>query len=111
LLQAGRSGNCGRSLAGVAGFEPAGGLDVCVVCCTVKTKEQAKTIQTKKEVQKKRRNERRNSEIKIVPVGKNFSHPSYETVSWDFHIVPRISLLNFHSADRCHPSRASNRTP
>ena len=25
-----------RALAGVAGSNPAGGLDVCVVCCTVK---------------------------------------------------------------------------
>ena len=24
---------CGRSLAGVAGSNPAGGMDVCVVCC------------------------------------------------------------------------------
>ena len=27
---------CGRSLAGVAGLNTAGGMDVCVVCCTVK---------------------------------------------------------------------------
>ena len=31
---------CGRSLAGVAGSNPVGGMDVCVVCCTVKTKRQ-----------------------------------------------------------------------
>jgi hypothetical protein len=24
---------CGRTLAGIAGFNPAGGMDVCVVCC------------------------------------------------------------------------------
>ena len=31
---------CGRSVAGVAGSNPAGGMDVCVVCCTVRTKRQ-----------------------------------------------------------------------
>ena len=45
-LRVGRSGDripvterskatvCGRSLAGVADLNPAGGMDVCVVCCT-----------------------------------------------------------------------------
>jgi hypothetical protein len=36
---------------------------VCVVCCIVKTQEQARTAKTKKQVRKKyRRNKRRNSE-------------------------------------------------
>jgi hypothetical protein len=35
----------GRSLAGIAGSNP--------VCCTLKTKEQARTIKTKKQVWKK----------------------------------------------------------
>ena len=37
----------GRSLAGVAGSNPAGSMDVCVVCCTVRTKGKATTIRTK----------------------------------------------------------------
>jgi hypothetical protein len=28
----------GRALAGITGSNPAGGMDICVVCCTVKTK-------------------------------------------------------------------------
>jgi hypothetical protein len=40
---------CGRSVAGVAGSNQAGGMDVCVVCCTVRTKiAKARTIRTKK---------------------------------------------------------------
>jgi hypothetical protein len=31
---------CGLSLAGVASSNRAGGMDVCVVCCTVRTKRQ-----------------------------------------------------------------------
>ena len=38
---------CGRSLAAVAGSNPAGRMDVCVVCCTVRTKGKARTIRTK----------------------------------------------------------------
>jgi hypothetical protein len=29
----------GRSLVGIESSNPAGGMDVCVVCCTVKAKE------------------------------------------------------------------------
>ena len=36
----------GRSLAGIAGSNPAGGVDVCVVCCR---KEQIRTIKTNKQ--------------------------------------------------------------
>ena len=38
--QAGPSGRAvyGRSLAAIAGSNPAGGMDVCVMCCTVGTK-------------------------------------------------------------------------
>jgi hypothetical protein len=32
---------CGRSLPGIAGSNPAGGMDVCVVCCTIRTKGKA----------------------------------------------------------------------
>ena len=38
---------CGRSLAGVAGLNPAGDMDVCVLC-VVRTKGKARTIRTEK---------------------------------------------------------------
>ena len=41
---------CGRSLIGIAGSNPAGVVDVCVVCCTIKTMERARTVKTKKQV-------------------------------------------------------------
>ena len=40
--------DCGRSLVWIASSNPAEGMDVCVVCCTEKTKDQAWTIKTKK---------------------------------------------------------------
>ena len=39
---------CGRKLAGVAGSNPAVGMDVCIVCCTVRAKDKAGTIRPKK---------------------------------------------------------------
>ena len=58
---------CGHYVAGIAGSNPAGGADICVVCFTMKTKEQARAMQTQKQVRKKlrRQNKRRNSENKI----------------------------------------------
>ena len=38
---------CDRSLAGVAGSNPAGGTDVCVVCCIVRTKDKMQDSQDK----------------------------------------------------------------
>ena len=32
---------CGRSHAVIPGSNPAGGIDICVVCCTVKTNKQS----------------------------------------------------------------------
>jgi hypothetical protein len=29
---------CGRWIPGISGSNPAGGIDVCVVCCTVQAK-------------------------------------------------------------------------
>ena len=43
----------GLVTAGITGLDPAEGMDVCVVCCTVKTKEQDRTIRTKKQVRRK----------------------------------------------------------
>ena len=37
---------CGRSLPGVTGSNPAGSMDICVVCCTLRTKGKARTIRT-----------------------------------------------------------------
>ena len=38
---------CGLSLAGIAGSNPAGGMDVCVLCCKQRKKEKCRTIKTK----------------------------------------------------------------
>ena len=38
---------CGRWLAGIAGSNPAGGMDVSVVCCRVKTKVKVRGNQDK----------------------------------------------------------------
>ena len=40
---------CGRSVTGAAGSDPAWGMDVCVVCCTVTGKRQSqdKEVQIK----------------------------------------------------------------
>ena len=43
----GRSGVWGRSLAGVAGLDPAGYMNVCVVYCKLRHKEKCRTITTK----------------------------------------------------------------
>ena len=43
---------CALSLAGVAGSIPAGGMDVCVVCCNDK-KAKCSTIKTKAQVRMK----------------------------------------------------------
>ena len=74
LLRSGRSGDrtkarvCGRSLTRVAGSNPAGGMGICVVCCTVKDKRQSHNSQNK-EVKIKYR------EQKKIPVGARFSAP------------------------------------
>ena len=56
---------CGRSLADIAGSNPAMGKDVCVVCCAVKTKEQVRTNKygkgTKREQKKEFRKEEKKS--------------------------------------------------
>jgi hypothetical protein len=44
---------CGHSLAGIAGSNPVSIVDVCVVCCTVKTKAEAGAKKTKKQIWKK----------------------------------------------------------
>jgi hypothetical protein len=41
------------SFAGIAGSNPAEGMDECIVCCTLKTEAVARTIKTKKQVEKK----------------------------------------------------------
>jgi hypothetical protein len=43
---------CNRSVSGITGSNPAAVIDVCVVCCTVKTKTQAWIMKTKKEIQR-----------------------------------------------------------
>jgi hypothetical protein len=51
---------CGRSLAGVAGSNPAGDTDVCVVCCTLRTKRQSQDNQDKEVQIKYKERTRRN---------------------------------------------------
>jgi hypothetical protein len=63
---------CGGSLAGVATSNPAGGMDVCVVCCTVKTKGKIrdnhdKEVQIKFKARAKKKN---------FVGGRDFLHPS-----------------------------------
>ena len=56
---------CGGSLAGVAGLNPAGGMDICVVlcvCCTVEKRDK-QGQQGKKDNVKKVKWEGRKSEI------------------------------------------------
>jgi hypothetical protein len=55
---------CGRSIAGIAGLYPAGGIHVCVVCFTGKTKEKFRTRQRYKYEKSKKDNKRRNLEKK-----------------------------------------------
>jgi hypothetical protein len=56
---------CGRSLAGIAGSNPAVGKDVCVVCCTVKRKEQVRTNKYGKGTKREQKKEFRKEEKKI----------------------------------------------
>jgi hypothetical protein len=39
--------------AGMWGSKPSGSIDVCVVCCTVRPKEEARAIKSKKQVRTK----------------------------------------------------------
>jgi hypothetical protein len=55
---------CGLSFAGVAGSNPAGGMDVCVVCCTVKG-EKAKPGQSG---QRSTENNKKNCEDEIYRI-------------------------------------------
>ena len=55
---------CGRSRAGVACSNPAEGLDVCVVCCTLKTKEQTGTIKRKKKYGKVQKENNKTNSIR-----------------------------------------------
>ena len=41
---------CGRSLAGIAGSNQAGGMDVCVLCCKYIQMAKCRTIKTKKQI-------------------------------------------------------------
>ena len=38
---------CAQSLAGIAGSNPARGMDLCVVCCTYRQKAKRRIIKTK----------------------------------------------------------------
>jgi hypothetical protein len=51
-------------------------MDIFVVCCTVKKKEQARIIKTKKQVRKKYKERKRKGIQKIIPVGIRFSAPA-----------------------------------
>ena len=62
---------CGRSLAGVAGSNPAGIMDVCVCVVSKDKKAKCRMIKTKKQVWMKYKQSKR--EYKKVPVGPRFS--------------------------------------
>ena len=75
---------CGRSLAGIAGSSPAGGMDVCVVCCILRTIGKSQDNQDK-EVQTEHK---KNSQW-----GRDFLHPytpalgpTQPSIQW----VPRL---------------------
>ena len=53
---------CGRSLAGIAGSNSAGGMDVCVVCCTVRTKCKKLGQRSRGKVQREKKNPARGME-------------------------------------------------
>jgi hypothetical protein len=59
---------CSCSLAGIAGSNPAGVIDACVVCCTLKTKKQTRTINTKKKLRKSKKKEEEKNFRKTVPL-------------------------------------------
>ena len=61
---------CGRWLAGIAGSNPARGMDVCGVRCTVRTKGKARTIRTKEQVRIKYKERTRIKKIKNPGGGK-----------------------------------------
>ena len=65
---------CGPSLAGIAGSNPAGGMDVCVVSKDRKTK--CRTIKTKKQVRMKYGLKRDKKSQWII----EFPHPSRPTL-------------------------------
>ena len=45
--------------SGIAGSNPAGGIDICVVCCTVKTKAQARTMTAQKKYREREREQKK----------------------------------------------------
>ena len=51
---------CGRLLAGVAGSNPDGGMDICVVCCMYRQKARCRRIKTNKQVRMKYRIQKNN---------------------------------------------------
>ena len=62
---------CGRSLAEIAGSNPAGGMDVYVVLYSKENKAKCRPVKSKKQVRTKYRVQ----ENKKVPVGTRFSAP------------------------------------
>ena len=65
---------CGRSLAGIAGSNPAAGMDVCCECRTVRTKGKSQENQDK-EVQIKYREKEKTKQNKITVVATFSTHP------------------------------------
>ena len=64
---------CGLSLVGIVSSNPANGVDVCVVCCTGKTKKQARIKKTKTQLRKEYKQETREEIQKKNPgVVRNF---------------------------------------
>lgn len=75
--------SCGRSLAGITDSNPAGDMDMCVVCYAVKTKGRSQDKTTKKQVRQKYKGRKR-EEIKKEnrqPLTQHRNAKSEETVS------------------------------
>ena len=57
----------GRSLAGIAGSNPAGNMDVCIVCCTARTNGTSQDNQVRiKYRERERERVRENQKKKIL---------------------------------------------
>ena len=68
---------CGRSLAGTAGSNPAGGMGACVVCCTVRTNGKNQDNRDKEVRLKYNESEISEGKIRALPL----------LFLWDFFII------------------------
>jgi hypothetical protein len=80
----------GRSLAGISGSSPAGGMDVCVMCCKKRQKAKCRAVKRKKLVRMKYRVQKnKKKKSREGGGGRDFSHlfvpvlgPTQPPVRW-----------------------------